>query len=149
MMPSSSPPHPEPPPSPPPHPPRSRPLPTPTNPATPSHTRSAAADRGARRVRILASLQEGWSYDKIAVAEGLTRERIRQIVVELLEQREVDPPREHAILQSARLDGALRLAVEKVADGELNAIYPLLKVLERLDKYQGAAAAFGVERSKD
>jgi hypothetical protein len=114
-----------------------------------SQSRRSAADRAARRVRILARLQEGWSYDKIALTEDLTRERVRQIVVDAMEQREVDPSREHAILQSARLDGALRLAAEKVAEGELNAIYALLQVLERLDKYQRAAGAREVDKTKD
>jgi hypothetical protein len=109
--------------------------------------RRTAIDRAARRVRILARLQEGWSYDRIALAEDLTRERIRQIVVKTMERRAVDPSRAHAILQSARLDGALRLAAEKVAEGDLRAVDPLLRVLDRLDRYQGAAAALGTEDS--
>ena len=112
-------------------------------------TRRTAADRAARRMRILARLEEGLSYDRIAFAEGVTRERIRQIAVELAEEREVDPPREHMILQAARLDGALQLAAERVAHGELRAIEPLLKILDRLDQYQRAAAAFGVDKEKE
>jgi tRNA(Ile)-lysidine synthase TilS/MesJ len=117
------------------------------SPAIPK-TRQTAADRAARRVRILAHVEEGWSHDRIALAEGLTRERVRQIIVEILEEREVDPSREHAILQAARLDGALRLAAERIAEGELRAIDPLLRVLDRLDKYQHVAAAFGTEKEK-
>jgi hypothetical protein len=117
--------------------------------AAAAKSRYSAADREARRVRILTHLEEGWSYDRIALAEGLTRERVRQIVVDTLEQREVDPSREHVILQAARLDGALRLAAEKVAEGDLRAIDPLLRVLDRLDQYQRAAASFGVEKEKE
>jgi hypothetical protein len=40
-----------------------------------------------RRGRIFALLREGWAYDKIARNEGLTAERIRQIVREALEKR--------------------------------------------------------------
>ena len=114
-----------------------------------SKSRRTAADRAARRVRILSRIEEGWSHDKIALTEGLTRERVRQIIVEILDEREVDPAREHAILQAARLDAALRLAAEKVAEGELRAIEPLLRVLDRIDKYQHVAAAFGAERDAE
>ena len=64
------------------------------HPATPSKPRRSASDREARRGRIFARLQEGWSYDRIAGAEELTRERVRQIIVETLARRAVDPSRE-------------------------------------------------------
>ena len=115
------------------------------HPATPSKPRRSASDREARRGRIFARLQEGWSYDRIAGAEELTRERVRQIIVETLARRAVDPSREHAILQIARLDPALRLASERIAAGDLRAVDPLLRVLDRLDKYRGVAAALGME----
>ena len=43
--------------------------------------------RGARRKRIFARLREGWAYDEIARDEGLSGERIRQIVSEILGKR--------------------------------------------------------------
>ena len=81
-------------------------------------------------------LREGRSYEEIAEAEGLSRERIRQIVVAALEQREVDAQREHAQLQMLRLAPALRLAAKGVAEGDRRAIAELVRVLDRLDKYQ-------------
>jgi hypothetical protein len=94
-------------------------------------------------MRIFARLQEGWSYEEIGRQEGVTSERIRQIVKQALEKREVEAGRDHALLQLARLGPALRLAAEEVAKGEVSAIAPLLRVLERLDKYHGAGAATG------
>jgi hypothetical protein len=44
------------------------------------------------------------------------------------------------MLQLARLEQALRLAAEAVAEGEIAAIAPYLKVLAQLDRYQGAAS---------
>ena len=123
---------------------------TPTDPTDPtdpaSHTPisripTTAEDRAARRVRILMRLEEGWSYYKIGLFEGLTHERVRQIVRQSLREREVDPSYEHVLVQSARLDPALRLAAEKVAEGEFRAIVPMLRVLDRLDRYQAAAMA--------
>jgi len=102
--------------------------------------RLTAQDRADRRMRIFARLQEGWSYEAIAQEENLTRERIRQIVAETLAGRAVEPSRQHLRLQIARLDPALRLAAQQVAAGDLRGVDRLIRVLDRLDKYQGAAA---------
>jgi hypothetical protein len=103
--------------------------------------RVTAQDREIRRLRIFAQRQVGQSYDEIARQENLTSERIRQIVVDTLERRLLDPVRDHARLQIARLDPALRLAAEKVATGDLRGVDRLIKLLDRLDKYQGFAAS--------
>ena len=50
----------------------------------PLKPRRTARDRLARRERIMERVREGRSYEEIAEAEGLSRERIRQIVVEAL-----------------------------------------------------------------
>jgi hypothetical protein len=94
-------------------------------------------------MRIFARLQEGWSYETIAQEESLSRERIRQIVSEILTGRTVEPRRDHTRLQIARLDPALKLAAGQVAAGDLRAVDRLLRVLDRLDKYQSVAAAMG------
>jgi DNA-directed RNA polymerase sigma subunit (sigma70/sigma32) len=86
-------------------------------------------------------VREGRSYEEIAEAEGLSRERIRQIVVEALKKREVDAHRDHARLQLLRLAPALRLAAQGVAEGDRRAIVALIRVLDRLDKYQAAGVA--------
>jgi hypothetical protein len=103
--------------------------------------RVTARDREFRRLQILARLQEGWSYEAIAWEAGLSRERVRQIIEETIESREVNTSRDHVRLQIMRLDPALRLAAEKVAKGDLRAVDRLLRVLDRLDKYQTTAAA--------
>jgi uncharacterized protein (DUF433 family) len=110
---------------------------------TPLKSRRTARDRLVRRRRIMDRLREGRSYEEIAEAEGLSRERIRQIVVEALKQRQVDAQQEHAQLQMLRLAPALRLAARGVAEGDRKAIAELIRVLDRLDKYQAAGAAAG------
>src|SRR5208283_4649692 len=105
----------------------------------PPKRRLDARGRVLRRGRIFARLREGWAYDEIAREEQLTPERIRQIVREALEKRIVDDGTDHAKLQLARLQPAIRLAGEAVADGHVEAIAPLLKVLDRLDRYQRVA----------
>ncbi len=90
----------------------------------------------ARQKRIFARLREGWAYDEIASEERLTAARVRQIVSEVLQKRQVDDSMAHALLQLSRLGPAVQLAGEAVARGEINAIWPLLGALDRLDRYQ-------------
>jgi hypothetical protein len=97
--------------------------------------------QGVRRERIFARLRGGWAYDEIAREERVTPRRVRQIVSEALQRRQVDDGSDHAMLQLARLDKALRLAAEAVAEGAIGAIAPYLKVLAQFDRYQGAASA--------
>ena len=95
----------------------------------------------ARTRRIFARLREGWAYDEIAREERVSAERIRQIVTEALGKRVIDRGSDHAHLQLERLMPALRLAGEAVGRGELKAIAPLIKVIDRLDKHQTTVVA--------
>ena len=94
-----------------------------------------------RRRRIFAQLREGFTYQEIASEEGVTITRIRQIVSQELQQRSVDSGAEHAKLQLERLASVMQLAAEAVAAGDVTAITPYLKVLDRLDRYQTVASA--------
>ena len=94
-----------------------------------------------RRRRIFASLREGFTYDEIAADEGVSPSRIRQIVSRELQQRAVDSGAEHAKLQLDRLAPAIQLAAEAMAAGDISAITPYLKALDRLDRYQTVASA--------
>ncbi len=87
-----------------------------------------------RRRRIFARLREGLSYEEIATEEGVTGERIRQIVAEVLQKRSVDSGADHAKLQLDRLAPVMQLAAEAVAAGDVTAIAPYLKVRDRLDR---------------
>jgi hypothetical protein len=99
-----------------------------------------ASARAERDARIFALMQLGWTYDAIAEREGVSRERVRQIVNEALSRRGGEPDAEHRRLQLARLDPALRLAAEKVAAGDLRAVDKLIRVINQIDKYRVAAA---------
>jgi uncharacterized protein YdbL (DUF1318 family) len=94
-----------------------------------------------RRRRIFAQLREGFTYDEIAAEEGVSTSRIRQIVSQELQQRAVDSGAEHAKLQLDRLAPAIQLAAEGIAAGDIAAIMPYLKSLDRLDRYQVVASA--------
>jgi hypothetical protein len=109
--------------------------------ALPNLPRLNPYGKALRRERIFAWLRAGWAYDDIAREERVTPRRVRQIVSEALQRRKVDGGSDHAMLQLARLEHALRLSAEAVARGEIGAIAPHLKVLAQLDRYQGAASA--------
>jgi uncharacterized protein YerC len=94
-----------------------------------------------RRKRIFAQLREGLSYEEIASDEGVSATRIRQIVSEVLQKRAIDNGADHAKLQLERLAPALQLAAEAIAGGDVTAINPYLKVVDRLDRYQMVVGA--------
>ena len=109
-----------------------------------SHTagrRLNVLGKAARRKRIFERLREGWAYDEIAGAERLSAERIRQIVAEVLDKRVIDRGVDHAHLQLERLMPALRIVGEAIGRGELKAVAPLIKVIDRLDKHQTTVVA--------
>jgi hypothetical protein len=97
--------------------------------------------KAVRRERIFARLRLGWTYEDIAGEERVTPRRVRQIVREALRHQQVDGGSDHAMLQRARLENALRLPAQRVADGEIGAIALYLKILAQLDRYQSAAKA--------
>jgi hypothetical protein len=97
--------------------------------------------KAARRKRIFARLQEGWAYDEIAGEERVSAERIRQIVSEVLDKRVIDRGVDHAHLQLERLMPALRVVGEAIGRGDLKAVAPLIKVIDRLDKHQVTVVA--------
>jgi hypothetical protein len=103
--------------------------------ADPHRPRRTAHQREERRARIMAQVRAGFSYEAIARDESLSRERIRQIVSQSLNEEKRADRHDHNRLQIARLEPALRLAARGVEAGKLQAIGHLLKVLERMDKY--------------
>jgi hypothetical protein len=57
-----------------------------------------------------------------------------------LQKRTVDSGADHAKLQLDRLAPAVQLGAEAIAAGDISAINPYLKALDRLDRYQTVAS---------
>jgi hypothetical protein len=112
---------------------------------TPPARRRAPGRRALKRQRILCRMREGWAFEEIARAEKVTVERVRKIVAGILAKREIDDASDHARIQLARLEAALQAAGQAVANGDIKAIGPYLRVLERLDRYRGLAAVRQME----
>jgi hypothetical protein len=100
------------------------------------HTR---VSRGLRARRIVERLRGGWAYDEIARAEGLKARRVRQIVAEFLKGCEAEDDGTHARMQIERLGRAMRVAGDAMEEGDLRAIGPFIRAIDRLDRYQGLA----------
>ena len=105
----------------------------------------AAADHDARRIWIVAAIRNGVSYDAIARRETISRERVREIVVET-KRRNDDFARDLRFLQAARLDPALKLAMKKINSAKLEAIDRIVKVMNGLDKCLAGAGGGPNER---
>jgi hypothetical protein len=109
--------------------------------AEPRRPRLNQYTKALRRERVFANLRLGRSYSDIASEEGVSERRVRQIVSDAVQRQKFDGPRDHALLQFVRLESAHGLAAEGIAAGDLRAIGPYLKVLDRLDRYQKGGAA--------
>ena len=105
----------------------------------PSHKRASPAQMQIRQVRIMGWLQAGLSHEEIAGLEGVSRERVRQIVVQALKERQEDRSLDRGVLAEVRLTPALRLAAKAVNEGKLEGVDRLIKVIDRLEKLQGPA----------
>ena len=101
--------------------------------------------RVARTKRILERLREGWAYDEVAREEGLTERRVRQIVAEYLKDRDAVEGVTHAHMQIDRLGWAMRVAAQAMTEGDVRAIGPFIKAIDRLDRYQALARRTGTQ----
>jgi hypothetical protein len=102
----------------------------------------------ARNKRIVERLRAGLGYDEIAREEKLTGRRVRQIVTDALEGREALESTIHAHMQIDRVGQAMRVAGDALARGDLRAVAPFIKALEKLDRYQSLARETTPRRGK-
>ena len=93
------------------------------------------AARALRLQRIYARMQDGAAYAEIAAEEGVSRERLRQIVRAATTRGRQDERPDHSRMQIARLTPALRLAAAGVAEGDAKAIPLMLQIMDRIDRY--------------
>jgi hypothetical protein len=112
---------------------------TDANPSTPR-----GATGRTRAQRVLALLIAGAGVDEIGLQEKITRKRTEKILRDELRRRWVAPAQEFARLQIARLDGMILKLIDRVQDGDLEAIDRALKIVDRLDRYHGFTRAHRV-----
>jgi len=111
-----------------------------SNVVAPRRRQLTAYARALRRARIFSRLRDGWAHDDIARDEGLSTKRVRQILSQALDRRPVGDDELHARMQMERLLPALQAPNAELAEGDIRAIRPLLKVLDQLDRYHKLVA---------
>ena len=102
--------------------------------------------RSARNRRIVERLREGFGFHEIAREEKLSERRVRQIVKQALEGREALESAIHAHMQIDRLGQAMRVAGDALARGDVRAVAPFIKAVEKLDRYQSLAREVAPKR---
>jgi hypothetical protein len=100
--------------------------------------------KAERNVRLFNLLKSGVPIAEIALQEGLSVRRARELVQEMLERREVDPPAGFAQLQIGRLSDAMMVAYAAMMEGDMRALDRVLRIVGELDRrhgFRGAPAA--------
>ncbi len=98
---------------------------------------------------MLERLRAGAGYDEVARDERISERRVRQIVTEHLKRREAESGATHANLQLDRLGFAMRVASAALASGDVRAVAPFVKVIDRLDRYQELAREAAPQRNTE
>jgi hypothetical protein len=104
--------------------------------------------RAARTARTLKRARDGFAYADVAREEKITVRRVHEIVAEAIKRRETDEGATHANLELDRLGYAMRVACEKLAQGDVTAPSPFVKVINRLDRYQELAREAAPRRTR-
>ncbi len=97
--------------------------------------------KAVRNVRLFNLLKSGVPIAEIALQEGLSVRRAREVVQEMLERREVDPPAGFAQLQIGRLSDAMMVAYTAMMEGNMHALDRVLRIVGELDRYHGLGGA--------
>jgi hypothetical protein len=102
--------------------------------ASPS-TRSKRS-RATLAQRVLASLVAA-AGEEISAVEELTRKRTENTLRQGLRNRWFAPAEEFARLQIARLEHMILKLLARIQNGDLEALDPALKIVDRLDRHHG------------
>jgi hypothetical protein len=90
-----------------------------------------------RRVEIIDDVVSGCSYLFLAQKYKISVRTVRREVDRALHYRDLDAPDRYVRLQVERLTYAIKTIDHALAQGDYHAVDPLLKVIEKLDRYHG------------
>ncbi len=102
---------------------------------------AARQAKAARNVKLFNLLKAGVPIAEIALQEGLSVRRAREVVQEILARREIDPPAGFVQLQIGRLSDAMMVAHAAMMDGNMHALDRVLRIVGELDRYHGFGGA--------
>jgi hypothetical protein len=95
--------------------------------------------KAERNLRLFNLLKAGVPVAHIALQEGLSPRRTRELIQETLDRREIDPPAGFVQLQIGRLSDAMMVAHSAMMEGNLQALDRVVRVVGELDRYHGFA----------
>ena len=90
-----------------------------------------------RRAELLENVVSGCSYLFLAQQYKISVKTVRREVDRALHYRDLDAPDRYVRLQVERLTYAIKSIDHALAQGDYHAVDPLLKVIEKLDRYHG------------
>jgi hypothetical protein len=93
--------------------------------------------KAERNLRLFNLLKAGVPVAEIALQEALSVRRARELVQEMLERREVDPPAGFVQLQIGRLNDAMMVAHAAMMEGDMRALDRVVRIVGELDRYHG------------
>jgi hypothetical protein len=118
-----------------------KPEPEPKRPVRPSSRLEARREKAERNLRVFNLLKAGVPVAQIALQEGLSPRRARELIQETLDRREIDPPAGFVQLQIGRLSDAMMVAHSAMMEGNMQALDRLLRIVGELDRYHGFGRA--------
>jgi hypothetical protein len=101
-----------------------------------------------RRTELLDNVVSGCSYLFLAQKYKISVRTVRREVDRALHYRDLDAPDSYVRLQVERLTYAIKSIDHALAQGDYHAVDPLLKVIEKLDRYHGVGRSRPVEASE-
>ena len=101
--------------------------------------RERRAAKVTRREDMLEDIVSGCDYRVIANKNNLSIKTVRREVDRALDQRPLASVDRYVRVQVERLTKALQTIDRAIEQGEIQAVDPLLKVIEKLDRYHGLA----------
>ncbi len=114
-------------------------------PTSPTRSERAAAKarrvaRQARREDMLDDIAGGVDYGVVAHKNKVSVKTVRREVERALDARWMASPQRYIRLQVERLNRALRAVDEALLDRDVTAVEPLIRLLDKLDRYHAVAA---------
>ena len=103
------------------------------------------AELAARREDMLDDLVSGCNHVFLAQKHGISVRTVRREVNRALDHRQLDPPDRYVRLQVERLHNAIKAIDGALLQGDYLAVDPLLKVIEKLDRYHALARSYAPE----
>ncbi len=112
-----------------------------SKPIRPTSRLETRREKAERKLRVFNLLKAGVPVAQIALQEGLSTRRARELIQQTLDRREIDPPAGFVQLQVGRLSDAMMVAHSAMMEGNMQALDRFVRIVGELDRYHGFGRA--------